>query len=450
MTGPDPQALPGTWARLHPLSPLARGARAVVVLGAVTVPQQLGQQNDPFRLWVDLAVALLIIAAGVVSWAVTRWRVAGSELQIETGLLRRQSIRVPLARVQAVDLVRPLAARVLGLAEVRLVLAGSGPGKSRLSYLPERRATQVRAQLIALSHGLSGDTPEAAERPILGVPNGRLLASALLGAPLLVTLLLVVALVFLAVSAPQAVGPVLGGTATVIFASLSQVVRRLNTEFSFAVGEAPDGLRLTSGLLQTRAETIPHGRVQAVRVVQPLLWRPAGWCRVEIDVAQQREHEIGQDDVRQLTRALLPVGTRADAEWMLSRVLPGAGTSPPVGSRPPPRARWKAPLSYGRLRAWHDSSFVATSTGRLRTETMLIPLEKVQSIRLTQGPVQRRLAVATVHVDVAGRRWRGQARDRDAAEAQQLVGTLATAARHARDRTSVARQGVADSPVQPR
>jgi putative membrane protein len=56
----------------------------------------------------------------------------------------------------------------------------------------------------------------------------------------------------------------------------------------------------------------------------------------------------------------------------------------------------------------------------------------VQSLRLSQGPLQRRLRLATLHVDAAGRRVTASLRDRDAAEAEELLRALAGACREAR------------------
>ena len=123
--------------------------------------------------WTDGIAILLAAVAGVISWRVTKWRVHGGELQIDTGLFRRQQVRVPLTRIQGIDLVRPLLARMLGVSELRLVLAGHDTGRARLSYLSEDRADPVRAQLLALAHGLADDTPEPAERPILAVAADR-------------------------------------------------------------------------------------------------------------------------------------------------------------------------------------------------------------------------------------------------------------------------------------
>jgi putative membrane protein len=426
--------LPDGWARLHPLSPLAKSGRALVAVGILLGPRQVTGEVDTAQVVVDLLAFLVLLTGGVVSWRVTRWRVRGGDLQIEEGLLRRQSLQVPLTQVQAVDVVRPLVARLLGLAELRLVMAGEGHGRGRLAFLTQQHATEVRAQLLALAHGLAGDTPEAPERPLVTVPAGRLVASVLLGAPFVLLSLLLGLLAVLGLVAPDGRGPVAASLVPVLVGAGAAVARRLNLELGFTVAESPDGLRLRSGLLQTRASTIPHGRVQAVRLVEPLLWRPLGWCRLEVDVAQQRQSELGEEDSRQLDRALLPVGSLAEAEALLARVLPGATTHPPPGSAAPRRARAKAPLSWHQLRFWHDDTYGAARTGRLTARTVIVPLVKLQSLRRTQGPLQRRLRLSTLHLDTAGKGWRAAARDRDHAEAEALVGRLPVLASAARAR----------------
>jgi hypothetical protein len=71
-------------------------------------------------------------------------------------------------------------------------------------------------------------------------------------------------------------------------------------------------------------------------------------------------------------------------------------------------------------------------TGRLNKATTWVPFEKSQSIRRVQGPAQRPLGLATVHVDVAGRRTRAEFRDRSVEEADRLVDELTDLSRRAR------------------
>jgi putative membrane protein len=207
-------------------------------------------------------------------------------------------------------------------------------------------------------------------------------------------------------------------------------VQRLLNEYGFTVAESADGLRLRHGLLDTRAQTIPYGRVQTVRVREPLLWRRQGWVRVEVDVAG---YAATRGEEQASTSALLPVAPRDFALALVDRVLGGA--LPPALAPPPARARWRVPLSVRRLRLGLDDRHVVTTSGVLTTTTHVVPLAKVQSLRLEQGPWQRRLGLASVHADTAGRRLPGAvAEHRDAAEAQVLLHDLTGLARRARRR----------------
>jgi putative membrane protein len=215
--------------------------------------------------------------------------------------------------------------------------------------------------------------------------------------------------------------------------------RRVSTQYAFTVAVSPDGVRIRRGLLGTVAETIPVPRIQAVRMIEPLLWRPLHWCRLEVDVAGHlgRDHPEGSGAAR---KALLPVGRQDEARRLLAIALPAAAGWPAL-SKPPRRGWWKAPLSYHFLAAGHDGTLAVAVVGRLRRETTWVPLAKAQSVRLVQGPLQRRLGLATVHLDAAGRRVRAEFRERRQDEARSLVGELATLSRSARRQASLAAAG---------
>jgi putative membrane protein len=445
--GSQAPALAGTWCRLHPLSPVARigiSLGAVLVGGVSWVSGDQSSSDRTAQTVVIAGCAVLVVVAAVVAWLVTRWRVVGDELQIDTGLVYRQSLRFPLRRVQAVDIVAPLTARILGLAEVRIVSAGTGHHQhGRLAYLSNQEAALVRAQLLALAHGLAPETPEPPALPLFHVDNGRLIMSSLLrGWWLGPLLLLAVGAVLAAVNPGGPAGSAHGDTAAAVASLISTAVtgalalgldaaRTVNGDFDFTVGEAPDGLRLHRGLLQKRHETVPYARIQAVRLIQPLLWRPFGWARVELDVARQPEARR-QGEARQLSHLLAPVATLDQARWLIGRLAPGAPATPARSGAPPRRAILRAPLAYHYLSIWHDGRWLVTQTGRVRPATVIVPMEKVQSIRLESGPILRALRLANLRVDTAGRRWVAEALCRDEDEAGVLVERLGSLARRAR------------------
>jgi putative membrane protein len=128
------------------------------------------------------------------------------------------------------------------------------------------------------------------------------------------------------------------------------------------------------------------------------------------------------------------VTSRQQALWLVSRVFPGAQMELGEIGPPPRRAMLRAPLSFHYLRLWHDGIYLVTQTGRVRPATVAVPLEKVQSIRLSSGPLLRLLRLAQVRVDTAGRRWVAEGLCRDEEEARALVDELAALARRARAR----------------
>jgi putative membrane protein len=419
----------GAWHRLHPLSPFVRAGRAGAALAIVVAPSLVrgGGLGDSY--W-ELGFVGLAVVGGFVSWLVTRWRVEAQELRIETGLVRRSSLRFPLQQVQAIDLVRPGVARVFGLAELRLRMGGSTAGSARLAYLPGADAELLRTRLLALAQRADDGRPaEADERVLVSTPTGRLLASIALSGTGLRTFALVAALVVTLVEWPDVAAEAAGGGLVPVLTAVTLFWRRLNGEYRLTVAEAPDGLRLRSGLVALAAETIRPGRVQAVRMVEPLLWRPFGWCRLELDVAgRQRRGREGAAEGRQL-RAVLAVGSLAVAHDLLGRLVADA----PLERRPPPRrARWKSPLRFRNLSWGRTDGCVVATGGRIQRVTNWVPLAKVQSIRRVEGPLQRRLRLATVHLDTAGRNVHATIRDRDRAEADEALADLIRLARAAR------------------
>ena len=284
------------------------------------------------------AIVLCGLGISVLSWRMSSYSIDEDALHLRTGVLNRQQRQARLDRLQAVDVVQPLLARFIGLAELRIEVAGGKGSAVRLAYLRESDAQSLRRLLLARAAGLRVEhheqAPEAPEHQVLAVPVPMLIESLVRSVGTLVVLVGVAGLVAVSVWL-QSVGFVVAVIPAMI-GLVSVQWARFNNGFSFRVATSPDGLRLHHGLLQTTAQTVPPGRVQAVRLAQPLLWRGKDWWRVEVNVAgygggQPEGGQRGASD-----NLLLPVGSRADALAVLSLVLPDLG-------RPPGRAGARRP-----------------------------------------------------------------------------------------------------------
>ncbi|MET8466924.1 PH domain-containing protein, partial [Micromonospora zamorensis] len=121
--------------RLHPLSPVLHGAKSLVVVIAGLSWSTLSRVGFG---WFAAMVAVLALGAtvlSVVSWYNTGYHVVGRELRVYEGLLWRRTRAIPLERLQAVEVVRPLLAQLTGLAELRLEVVGGGKTEAPLAYL---------------------------------------------------------------------------------------------------------------------------------------------------------------------------------------------------------------------------------------------------------------------------------------------------------------------------
>jgi len=419
------------WRRLHPFSPVARVGRLLPALVFLFLVSTVHSKAENSTAETDYLIVITLVSAvyGYVHWMVTRWRFEGDTLRIETGLIRKDSRRLPLARIQAVDIVRPLLARMLGVSELRVRLAGSGSTDGKLAYLAEAEAAELRLVLLARHHETDVAVSSNTGLPMASLTLGRLLGSVLLSLVTIVLIGTVASLAVLDEFEPRTATTVAGFLAVYLVSFAGVVWRRLSGQYGFIAVEGPEGVRIRRGLLQTISETIPYGRIQAVRQVEPLLWRPFGWCRLEVDVAGATARNQRGEGTSVVRKALLPVGSQEDSWHLLARLL--GGPDPPR-TRPPRRAMLKAPLSFHFLSAGQDGAHAVCVTGRINRATTWVRLEKSQSIRRVQGPLQRPLGLATVHVDVAGKRARAEFRDREVAEADRLVEELSELSRQAR------------------
>ena len=282
--GPDPPPADEGWRRLHPLSPVARVGRLAPGPRAScssSRPSTRRPRTAPPRPTTSIVITLVSAVYGYVHWMVTRWRFEGDTLRIETGLIRKDSRRLPLARIQAVDIVRPLLARMLGVSELRVRLAGSGSTDGKLAYLAEAEAAELRLVLLAGHHDDRRGRVEQ-HRAAHGERDHRAACSARscsrwspsswsARSPRWPC----------STSSSRGRPPPSAGFLAVYLLSFAGVVwRRLSGQYGFIAVEGPEGVRIRRGLLQTISETGPlrpdpgraPGRaaaVAALRVVPP-------------------------------------------------------------------------------------------------------------------------------------------------------------------------------------
>ncbi|MDO5617929.1 PH domain-containing protein [Kocuria sp.] len=484
-----------TWHRLHPLSPLARGwiALAVVVgvwLNTVVnglVDDATGRRDEsesgPESLppildfiatmpnWMFYGAMALVgaVIAGVGAvyvWWFTRYQVTDTHVRLRTGLVFRQERQTRLDRVQALDIQRPLVPRLMGLAELRFEVADSGETSVVLRYLKHADARRLRKDLLgAIGTGAASGKAQTAgsapsgggasslrgagesgnaigldeagedEQLILSLPLRRVIAARLLTVSFLVLCAAVVAVTVLAFLFPRVILAMLVGFVPTALALGGVVFKALEVSWGFKMFRTPEGVRLRYGLLNKTSQTVPTGRIQALALYRPPLWRWAGWSLVHVNIAGYGGELDGSSAGSRAV--LLPVATDADLELLFAQALevPDAGhlsglaVEGLVGEavptsrfhNSPRRARWVSPVVRCRYGYAVTDHMVVARAGRAYRMCFVVPHSKIQSIGLDRGPILRRLRLADVNLHSIAGPVRAFVARMDQAEAEEFL-----------------------------
>jgi putative membrane protein len=409
--------------QVHPISPLVHGVTALPIAAVAVFAFGMGAFTALGPRGILGAIGVVILLTGLVTaWQYLAWRNLrywfddDGDFRVDSGVLTKQQRRLQLSRLQSVDVAQPLFARLFAMAEVTVEVAGAGDSRVKLQFVPLDDARALRSEVLARAAGLRHDVGEAPEAPIASVAPRDLALSLLMRSVtaglLLLTVVIVVVTVLSSGWGGLGLALVTGGLPIII------VFAEFIKYFNFTVSQSPDGLRLKFGLAKTETRTVPPGRVQAVEVVEPLLWRRQGWVRLRVNIAGVGGQDSGGNREETL---LIPVASHEVAEDLLRRILPGLSLETLPWECAPARSRRRAPIQWGRLAVAWDAAVFAARSGRITRRLAVIPHARTQSVRLTQGPWERALALASVHVDSTPGPVKVSGRHLDAMTARRIV-----------------------------
>lgn len=388
--------------RTHPLTALVQGALwaapAVLALVSSILTGDGWGDLDP---WLSLGAALvgglvLGLGYGWVGWRFTRYVIDGTELRITSGVVTRSSRRIPYERIQSVDIAEPLVARVLGLAELRIEMAGGKESRTSLRFLTLEDTRALRRVLLSRAHGESpSEAPPERRSVITVVPPDRVVVGTLLSLDFLLAVAMIVGLAVAAIWFEQVV-VLLGGIASGGPWVAQIIGTRVVQQWGFTLSRGDRGLRIERGLLSRTSQTIPYARVQGIAIKEPFVWRRLGWQRLEVDVAGYAAH--GSEEGMSSSSILLPIADRALAAAVVAELVPGADVDVVPRTRASRRSRIFAPIGWRYRWVGADGTSFVAREGWIQRTTSIVPHRKTQSVEVRQGPLQRRLGVATVEV----------------------------------------------------
>lgn len=461
----------GQWHHLHPASPLLRGGIALIAILGVVVANlrerllsifipRFDEAGDPIDYVIDnglviqalvvvLVVLMLFIVGFYFSWRMHTFRITNEVVEVRSGILFRTNRKARLDRIQGINIVRPFFARLFGAAKLEVNQAGHN-SNLQLSYLASRAADDLRREILRLASGMRSAGSPSAETHAAGAdaqglvdrrmgellapelePNlappesvvkihlGRLVGSMVFSEGTLFLVLLLIgggiwigttgqfyALIFALPS---------------LFGFVSFYARRFTKSLRYTIAGTPDGVRVGYGLFSTSNETLPPGRIHSVQVRQSLLWRPAGWWEVRVNVAS---HSTNKGADGRANTTILPVGNFDDAARVVALVLPGFVLPDflQIGqddgfTNSPRRAVWLRPFSWRRNGFAVASDWLLLRRGAIWRQLVVVPQPRLQSVGITQGPLLRLLRLTGVQLHTVAGPIRAElgAVDRDAA-----------------------------------
>ena len=397
--------------------------------------------EDLLILGASLAVAVGMVVYSWFMWRAMGYRITENRVEVRQGVFMKNVRHARIDRIQSVDINRPILARIFGLAELEFHVADAQEAAAKLQYVTYRQAKQLREDILRAARGEQRaaaaaqtettaqteapahapadphighptdphvDVPQAqAERPLVKVRMGRLVAAALMrhvGFGAAVALAYVVtALIASSFTRPLVFfGPMFLAWAGLVFSMV-------NTNGGFVVSAGRDGLVLKRGYTESTSTTVPPERVHALGLEQPLLWKLTGWWRVIANVPSDGITEAKSN-------VLLPVGTFQEALAVVAALIPNPGTdrtrplvvaavdqpsSEPEFVVSPRKARWLSPIAGPRQAFAVTQTMLIITSGRLVKKVAFVPHQRTQGVALVQGPLARSAGVATITIGTA-------------------------------------------------
>lgn len=434
----------GEWFRMHPLTPLLQGGVVLVgLLGAGfaalwetvilrLILQALGaeDEDETSELAFFIADSLVLIFVGALAvvavsalvfwlqWRVHLVRMDDDVLEVKKGIIAKSSRRARRDRINTIGVRRPLIPRLLGLAKLDIQAAGNDANVV-LAYLPYSVATAVRREILQ-TPGKTEDDSEPEPQVItreLEVSLFRYLASLVVSVETVFFSAGFVAVLVGALSTDEVaawLGPI-----SVVFAYIVYLADRFFRVGNFVIDSIEGDVRVSLGLLSTSVETIPPARIHALQISQPWPWKFLGWWRVDANLASSPGSANKKTPAHTL---LLPVATTQEMLRMVELCLPGLANTPALADvttllqqphstwelsganeerviRVSPRARWRIPLSYRVTGSAVIEGVIALRFGRWISKLALVPLARIQSSSVSQGPWHRALGLSVFSVE---------------------------------------------------
>ncbi|QTG75845.1 PH domain-containing protein [Trueperella pecoris] len=407
-----------------------------------------------------IVLTLLVILFSWVSWKYQSFAIVDSGIHKRTGVLIKNHSHMRWDRVQTVEVEQRLFGRIFGFGSVKIESAGSEPA-TELGLLTMEYCAKLRKEVLTglanaragrpIGMGLSAtdvvgrepgtELPAAVGQPADGVvdgsqafgqaagpvvpifdpddtendrlifelPTSRLIAAQFLSMGAVITIVGTIVVIGVSIWLHSA----LMAMVVLLFGAVVSIVQSGLAAYGTKVYISENGLRVRAGLTKLTTRSMPPARMHAIELHRPILWRWKDWWKVSATLAGGNALE----NAGEATKAgiVIPVGTREEALQTLWTMLPDAGTDDDAALirdaldglgtgrfflSAPGRAKWFDPITYKSRGICLTPRVAVIRRGRFSRKVTFVWQDHTQSLRMSQGPIQRRLQLGDINFDM--------------------------------------------------
>lgn len=393
-------------------------------------------------------IGAVSLVGPVLHYFSTRFFIQSDALVISSGFVWRKRRTIPLARIQNVNVERTIWHRILGAAAVKIETAAGRKTEGDLAALSVADANKLQTVLLQ-RRGIEAPAADIVKpAPIYALTTKQVFLAGMLGN----RVVYIIAGIFSVfqvdrsenlfrpvihymerLSPPAAVMTAcLGFLALVLVGWLVSIAMSATRFYGFRIDKHERGLLLTHGLITQFRSIVPVGRIQSVRIVEPILFRLYGYCEMYADTAGSFDKKdvasankicpiLPESEVSQIGKHLLPEFAFESLMWRHVSARTVARHAIRYLTTMLILFAWAAQHWLGWYALWllipaaiycwilgvvyyryvgysYTNDILVSRRGVFRKQAVIIPFDRIQHYTITSTFFQRWRGLATVTV----------------------------------------------------
>jgi putative membrane protein len=323
-------------------------------------------QDDLFWQYMALIIFISSLIQTLLHYITLRYRIAGADLVINSGLIFRRVRTIPIRKIQNLDLIQNPLHRLFRVAEVRVETASGAEADAILRVLslrdvdllraelfPERAASSIPSAVVSgepsslsdqdhsgIAEGVGANPAKESARieELLRVPFRWLALAGLASDRGLLLVGVAIGAMFqfndrwyrdetiwraITKYANTWTTVIIGLVAALLLLKLLSIGWFTLRFFDYRLTRIGNDLRLSSGLFTKISATIPRQRIQFISIHRPLLFRWTHFATIKLETAGGWSND-GEGGTTGATRSwFVPVVPATEVPRLLGELRPG-------------------------------------------------------------------------------------------------------------------------------